>query len=271
MLAAGLGDRATPEVRSTGPRIAVRSIKPVVLLIEDNDKLRRLLRHTLHDAGYDVREAHSGQLGLQLAATRRPDVIILDLGLPDLEGAEVIRTLRLWWQTKPILVLSGRDSEAEKVAALELGADDYVVKPFAVPELLARVRAAIRRSSRNVDPSRLSAFTSHGVSVDIERRQATRDGHPVALTPNEFRVLAVLVRNAGLLVSADSLVRELWGPNSPTNNRNYLRSYMASLRSKLEDVAAQPKLLLTQPGVGYRIALDAGAPRDAGGTVSDDT
>ena len=229
----------------------------MVLLIEDNDKLRRLLRHSLQDAGYDVRESRSGQLGLQLAAKRWPDVIILDLGLPDIEGAEVIATLRQWSQTKPILVLSGRNSEAEKVATLELGADDYVVKPFTLPELLARVRAAIRRSSRQINP--ISAFSSHGVSVDIERRQATRNGDPVALTRNEFRVLAVLVRNAGLLVSADSLVRELWGPKSSANKRIYLRSYLANLRLKLEDTPAQPKLLLTEPGVGYRIALDVNA------------
>ena len=231
-------------------------LKPAVVVVEDDDKLRRLLRTTLRDAGFDVRDAPSGRVGLLLAASRNPDLIILDLGLPDIDGSKVISKLRDWWRSKPIIVLSGRGSEAEKVAALELGADDFVEKPFSVAELLARARAAIRRASRHIDPHRLGAFESHGISVDAERREVKRNGVPVALTPNEFRVLAALVKSAGLLVTTDALVSSLWGPNCPANNRNYLRTYVATLRQKLEDSPAQPKLLVTEPGVGYRIMLD---------------
>ena len=245
-------DGLTTDSNSTAP-----NLKPVVVVIEDDDKLRRLLRGTFREAGFDVRDASSGRLGLLLAASRKPDLIILDLGLPDIDGAEVIAKLRQWWQFKPIIILSGRGAEAEKVAALELGADDYVEKPFSVAELLARARVALRRSTRPVDPHRMAAFQSHGVSFDAERREVKRHGIVVDLTPNEYRVLAMLVKSAGLLVSANSLVTALWGPNSPAHHRNYLRTYIATLRQKLEDLPAQPKLLITEPGVGYRIMLDA--------------
>lgn len=235
-------------------------VKPVVVVIEDNAKLRRLLRGSLQEAGFDVREADTGRSGLIIAATRKPDLIILDLGLPDIDGCEVIKKLREWWRSKPIIILSGRNSELEKVAALELGADDYVSKPFGLPELLARVRAALRRAARHAHPDRTAEFRSHGVTVDTLQRKVSRDGAAVDLTPNEFRVLAILVKNCGLLVTTSQLVNELWGPNSPPHNRNYLRTYLASLRQKLEKDPAQPELLLTEAGVGYRIALDPKQP-----------
>jgi len=235
----------------------------VVVLIEDDAKLRRLLRSSLREAGFDVREADSGRTGLMVAATRKPDLILLDLGLPDVEGAEVIKKIRQWWSTRPLIILSGRSSEAAKVAALELGADDYVTKPFGLPELLARVRAALRRAARHVDANPNAPFCSQGVSIDILRREVARDGVAVELTPNEFRVLANLVKNAGLVVTTQKLLEELWGPDCPPGNRNYLRAYMATLRRKLEKNPARPSLLLTEAGVGYRIAVDADGSLEA--------
>ncbi len=233
------------------------NVKPVIVLIEDDIKLRRLLRNRLQDADYDVREADTGGAGLLLAARGKPDLIILDLGLPDVDGSEVIKKIREWWSARPLLILSGRDSEAAKVAALELGADDYITKPFGLPELLARVRAALRRASRHTHPDPTVPFCSHGVSVDTLQRKVVRDGAAVDVTPNEFRLLATLVKNAGLLVTTQKLLDELWGPQCPPNNRNYLRAYMASLRGKLEQNPARPSLLLTEAGVGYRIAIEA--------------
>lgn len=234
----------------------MKKLKPLVIVIEDDAKLRRLLRFGLMQAGFDVRDADTGRAGLVVAATRRADLVILDLGLPDIDGAEVIQKIREWWSTKPIIILSGRDSEVAKVAALELGADDYVTKPFGLPELVARVRAALRRSARRVDPEQSGQLTSHGVLIDTIGRQVMRDGREIALTQIEFRLLAMLARNAGLPVTTQQLVNELWGPNSSANNRNYLRTYLSTLRQKLERDPAQPRMLLTEAGVGYRLALD---------------
>ena len=232
-------------------------VKPVIVLIEDDVKLRRLLRNSLQDAGCDVRAADTGASGLLVAASAKPDLIILDLGLPDIDGSQVIKKIREWWSARPLIILSGRDSEAAKVAALELGADDYVTKPFGLSELLARVRAALRRASRHTHPDPTVPFCSHGVSVDTLRREVARDGVAVDVTPNEFRLLAILVKNAGLVVTIKKLLDELWGPQCPPNNRNYLRAYMVSLRRKLEKNPAKPSLLLTEAGVGYRIAIEA--------------
>jgi two-component system KDP operon response regulator KdpE len=230
-------------------------VKPVVVVIEDDAKLRRLLRNTLQEAGFDVREADCGRIGLVVAAAKKPDLILLDLGLPDLDGVEIIRQLRQWWSSRPLIILSGRDAEAAKVAALELGADDYITKPFGLPELLARVRAALRRAARQASPDAAAAFQSGRLRVDLVQREVARDGQPVALTPNEYRVLAILVKHAGLLVSTDKLVQELWGPDAAPNRRHYLRGYLAALRQKLEENPARPVLLLTEAGVGYRLAL----------------
>jgi len=230
-------------------------VKPVVVVIEDDAKLRRLLRNTLQEAGFDVREADCGRIGLVVAAAKKPDLILLDLGLPDLDGVEIIRQLRQWWSSRPLIILSGRDAEAAKVAALELGADDYITKPFGLPELLARVRAALRRAARQASPDAAAAFQSGRLRVDLVQREVARDGQPVALMPNEYRVLAILVKHAGLLVSTDKLVQELWGPDAAPNRRHYLRGYLAALRQKLEENPARPVLLLTEAGVGYRLAL----------------
>jgi len=238
-------------------------VKPVVVLIEDDAKLRRLLRNSLQDEGFDVREAESGGTGLLVAATKKPDLILLDLGLPDIDGSEVIKKIRQWWSARPVIVLSGRESEAAKVAALELGADDYITKPFGLPELMARVRAALRRATRHTQATPTEAFRSHGVSIDTLHRQVVRNGVTVALTPNEFRVLAILVKNAGLLVTTQKLLDELWGPDCPPNNRNYLRAYMSSLRRKLEENPAKPVLLLTEAGVGYRLTVDAASSAES--------
>jgi two-component system KDP operon response regulator KdpE len=232
-------------------------VKPVVVVIEDEPKLRRLLRISLEDAGLEVREADCGLAGLHAAAARPPDLILLDLGLPDVDGVQILRELRQWWVGRPLIVLSGRDNEPAKVAALEMGADDYVTKPFSVVELLARVRAALRRAARPALAPGDARFEAHGVSVDLQAREVRRDGQPVTLTPNEYRVLALLVQHAGLLVSTDRLVGELWGPAPKANSRHYLRSYLSSLRHKLEADPARPLLLQTEAGVGYRLVADS--------------
>lgn len=231
--------------------------KPVIVVIEDDPRFRKLLRTSLRAEGYEVFEADRGRSGLVAAATRKPDLIILDLGLPDIDGVEVMAQVRQWWANRPVLVLSGRDADAEKIALLEAGADDYIVKPIALQEMLARVRAALRRATRNAMPGLDTTFTAHGVAIDMLTRTVTRLGQPVALTPNEFRVLAVLVKRAGIFVSTEAMVNELWGPHSPATNRHYLRGYLASLRRKLENDPARPALLQTEPGIGYRITLDA--------------
>jgi len=231
--------------------------RPVIVVIEDDAKFRKLLRTSLRAEGYDVFEADRGKSGLVVAATRKPDLVILDLGLPDIEGAEVITQVRQWWADRPIMVLSGRGADAEKIALLEAGADDYIVKPVALQEMLARVRAALRRSARNAVQGMDATFFAHGVGIDILARTVTRMGNAVSLTPNEFRVLAVLVKRAGIFVTTDALVNELWGPNSPPNNRHYLRGYLASLRRKLEQDPANPVLLQTEPGIGYRITPES--------------
>jgi two-component system, OmpR family, KDP operon response regulator KdpE len=231
-------------------------LKPVVVVIEDNAKLRRLLRRSLKELDFDVRAADSGRAGLTLATHSKPDLILLDLGLPEPDGLDIIRKLRQWWSSKPIIVLSDRIAEIDKVAALDLGADDYVVKPFGLSELLARVRAVMRRASRHSHPDDAPEFRSHGVTVDILNRKVGRDGVEIKLTPNEFRVLSILVRNCGLLVTTDTLVSELWGPTCPPTSLSCLRTYVSSLRKKLEKDPTGPQLLLTEPGIGYRVALD---------------
>jgi two-component system KDP operon response regulator KdpE len=236
----------------------VSLVRALAVVIEDDPKLRRLLRASLEEAGLEVREAASGGSGLDAAAARPPDLIILDLGLPDIDGVEIIRRLRSWWLGHPLIVLSGRDNEATKVLALEAGADDYVTKPFAAGELLARVRAALRRGARTRDPRHGALYVAQGVTIDLQTREVRRAARNVALTHNEYRVLAVLAEHAGLLVSNERLVGELWGPEPRANSRHYLRSYISSLRHKLEDDPARPSLILTEAGVGYRLAQALG-------------
>ena len=231
---------------------AAASPSPVVVLIEDEPQIRRFLRATLGSQGYRLHEATTGEDGLIEAATRQPDVVILDLGLPDLDGLQVIRRLREWSKV-PIIVLSARGQEGDKVAALDAGADDYVSKPFAVGELLARLRVALRHAAAG--DSGEPTFTVAGLHVDQVKRVVQVDGRAVHVTPIEYRLLTTLVRHAGRVLSQRQLLREVWGP-AHTEQAHYLRVYMGTLRRKLERDPARPRYLLTEPGVGYRLAAE---------------
>jgi two-component system, OmpR family, KDP operon response regulator KdpE len=234
------------------PAPGVSPPSPVVVLIEDEPQIRRFLRATLGSSGYRLHEATSGEDGLIEAATRQPDVVIVDLGLPDIDGLQVIRRLREW-STVPIIVLSARGQEGDKVAALDAGADDYVSKPFAVGELLARLRVALRHAA--VGESGEPTFTVAGLRVDQVKRLVQMDGKNVHLTPIEYRLLTTLVRHAGRVVSQRQLLKDVWGP-AHTDQAHYLRVYMGTLRRKLEQDPARPRYLLTEPGVGYRLAAE---------------
>ncbi len=218
-----------------------------VLVVDDEPQIVRALRINLRARGYDVDAAPDGRTALDLAARRHPDVIVLDLGLPDMEGAEVIRGLR-GWTNVPIIVLTARHASEEKVDTLDVGADDYVTKPFGMDELLARLRAAVRRSA---PPEEDAVVVTDDFTVDLAAKKASRDGADVRLTPTEWHVLEVLVRNAGRLVSQQQLLREVWGP-SYVDETGYLRVYLAQLRRKLERDPSRPRHLITEPGMGYR-------------------
>jgi two-component system, OmpR family, KDP operon response regulator KdpE len=225
--------------------------KPLVLVIEDEPQMLRFLRPALQGNGYRIVEATSGKDGLAQASTRSPDVVLLDLGLPDLDGLEVTHRLREWSHV-PIVVISARGREDDKVAALDAGADDYVTKPFGVRELLARLRVALRHVSRagGAESARLAIGA---LDIDLEKRRVTRDGETVHLTPIEYRLLTELARNAGKVLTHSHLLRQVWGPGYAQQS-HYLRVYMAQLRRKLESDPARPRYLLTEPGVGYRFA-----------------
>ena len=226
--------------------------RPLILLIEDEPQMRRTLTAALRAHEYQVVEAATAREGLAQAAGRNPDLILLDLGLPDLDGLEVTRVVRRTART-PILVLSARGQESDKVAALDLGADDYLTKPFGVPELLARMRVALRRA---VVPEGAEAhepvYEADGVKVDLARRRVWREDEEVHLTPTEYRLLAALVRRAGRVVTHRQLLQEVWGANY-VGQTHYLRVYMAQLRHKLERDPTRPRLLGTEAGVGYRL------------------
>ena len=225
---------------------------PTALIVEDEPHIRHFVRMALENEGWQVHEADSMRRGLIDAGTRKPDLLILDLGLPDGDGVKLIGEVRSW-SSLPIIVLSARVDEADKITALDAGADDYLTKPFGVGELLARVRAALRRQQKGVaDPSGTVHFGS--VSIDLRGRNVSRAGAPVHLTPLEYRLLTVLVANAGRVVTAPQLLREVWGPSNAENG-HYLRIYMGHLRQKLEDDPAQPRHLLTETGIGYRLQL----------------
>jgi two-component system, OmpR family, KDP operon response regulator KdpE len=228
--------------------------EPSVVLIEDEPQIRRFLRATLTGQGYRLFETATGADGLVEVASRPPHLVILDLGLPDLDGVEVCRRLREG-RAVPILVLSARGAESDKVAALDAGADDYVSKPFAAGELLARVRVALRHSAGASHEGDEAAFTVGELQVDLLRRHVTVAGGEVRLTPIEYKLLATLVRHAGKVVTHQQLLREVWGPTHD-DQAHYVRVYMAHLRHKLEAEAARPRYLLTEPGVGYRLAAD---------------
>lgn len=221
-----------------------------ILVVEDEPNIRRFVRIALERESFVVREAQNAAQARQEAGSRSPDMFLLDLGLPDGDGKALIGEWRRW-SSAPIIVLSARDSEEEKVEALNHGADDYIVKPFAVPELLARVRAQLRRANMLADHA-ASCVRFGPVSVDLERRIVLRDGQPVHLTPNEFRLLGVLVRHHGKVVTHRQLLLEVWGP-SYAERAHYIRVYMAQLRQKLEEDPSNPRHLLTELQVGYRL------------------
>jgi two-component system KDP operon response regulator KdpE len=226
---------------------------PVVVLIEDEPQIRRFLRATLAAQGYRLFEAATAADGLVAVASRQPDVVIVDLGLPDMDGLEVIRRLREWTRL-PIIVLSARGQEQDKVRALDIGADDYVSKPFGAGELLARIRVALRHAAgaaRDDD----AVFETGELRVHLLRRQVFVGGREVRLTPLEFKLLAALVGHAGKVVTHQQLLREVWGPTH-TDQAHYVRVYMGHLRHKLEVDPARPRYLLTEPGIGYRLAAD---------------
>jgi two-component system KDP operon response regulator KdpE len=227
---------------------------PVVVLIEDEVPIRRFLRVTLDSHGYRLYEAGTGADALVEVASRQPDVVILDLGLPDMDGLEVIRRLREWTRV-PIIVLSARGQERAKVEALDAGADDYIAKPFGADELLARIRVALRHTAGAGREGAEAKFAVGGLEVDLARRLVRRDGQEIHLTPTEYRLLTTLVRHAGKVLTHRQLLVEVWGP-SHTEEAHYLRVYMAQLRRKLEADPAQPRYLLTEPGVGYRLAAE---------------
>ncbi|WP_018411572.1 two-component system response regulator KdpE [Methyloversatilis thermotolerans] len=223
-----------------------------ILIVEDDPGIRRFVRQALEDAGHSVSDADRLQRGLIDAATRKPDLLIVDLGLPDGDGLDLIRELR-GWNTQPVIVLSARSGEADKIAALDAGADDYLAKPFSVGELLARVRAALRRATGGHDGTPVIRFGA--CCFDRARRLLTRDGEPVHLTPVEYRLLALLAAHEGQVLTQRQLLLQVWGPNS-VEHAHYLRIYMGHLRRKLEQDASRPRHLLTETGVGYRFVAE---------------
>ena len=227
---------------------------PVVVLIEDEPQIRRFLRATLTGHGYRLFEATTGADGLVEVGSRQPDVVVVDLGLPDMDGVEVIRRLREWTKV-PVIVLSARGQERDKVVALDAGADDYVSKPFSADELLARIRVALRHGAGASHEGDEAVFTVGELAVDLLRRHVHVGDREVHLTPIEFKLLTALVRHAGKVVTHQQLLREVWGP-SHTDQPHYVRVYMGHLRGKLEAEPARPRYLLTEPGVGYRLAAE---------------
>lgn len=227
---------------------------PEILIIEDDPQIRRFLRATFTAEQYRFHEALTAEEGIAQAAARQPDLIVLDLGLPDRDGLEVIHKVREWSQI-PIVVLSARGQEKDKIQALDSGADDYVSKPFAVGELLARIRAALRRAAAISDSAAGAVFRAGRIEVDLEKRIVRVAGREVHLTPIEYKLLQTLIRHAGKVITQRQLLSEVWGPQH-TEEAQYLRVYMAQLRRKLEIDPARPKHLLTESGVGYRLLAE---------------
>jgi len=229
-------------------------MSPTILLIEDDPQIRRFLRASLVTQGYELIEAGTGKEGLALAASRVPEVVLLDLGLPDMEGLEVIKQLRTW-SSVPIIILSARGQERDKVANLDAGADDYLTKPFGVGELLARMRVALRKSIPAEEGKQEVRYSLGNIEVDFERRLVLRGQEEVHLTPIEYKLLAVLLKHRGKVVTHRQLLKEVWGPSYVEQNP-YLRIFILNLRRKLEDDPTRPQYLLTEPGVGYRLRDD---------------
>jgi two-component system, OmpR family, KDP operon response regulator KdpE len=230
------------------------NVKEQVLLIEDEPQMRRFLRITLESQGFRLIETATGQEGLRQAAARNPDVVLLDLGLPDLDGLEVTTRLREWTQT-PIIVISAREQEHDKVKALDAGADDYLTKPFNAGELLARIRVALRHAVRQRSGQNEPVFTTDGLRADLAARRVFVSDAEVHLTPIEYKLLMVLIRHAGKVVTHRQMLLEVWGA-AHVNEVQYLRVYMTQLRHKIEEEPARPRLLLNEPGIGYRLKYD---------------
>jgi len=224
---------------------------PLVLVVEDEAQMRRFICVSLTNHEYRVIEAERGQLALDLATSHNPDLVLLDLGLPDMDGLTVTQALRSWMRA-PIIVISARGQEDDKIRALDAGADDYVTKPFSMGELLARMRVALRHSAERGSDGGTSTITIADLRIDLVARLVFVGEDEIHLTPNEYKLLVVLARNAGKVLTHQQLLREVWGPNH-ANDTQYLRVYMGQLRHKLEKIPAQPRYLVTEPGVGYRL------------------
>jgi two-component system KDP operon response regulator KdpE len=224
-----------------------------LLVIEDEAQVRRFLRSSLSTADYKLLEADTGERGLAAATSHHPDVVLLDLGLPDIDGVEVTRRLREW-ATTPIIILSARGQDQDKVAALDAGADDYLTKPFSLPELLARIRVAARHAEERGDKKE-PVFETGDLRIDLANRAVALAGVEVRLTPIEYKLLAALARRPGRVITYQQLLKEVWGPRYLTH-KQYLHVYMGHLRNKLERDSAKPRFLVTEPGVGYRLKSD---------------
>jgi two-component system KDP operon response regulator KdpE len=221
-----------------------------VLIVDDELQIRRFLRISLEAKGYHIHETATGQDAILKTAQLRPDLVILDMGLPDMDGLEVLKRLREWTQI-PVIILSVRDSDHDKVAALDAGADDYLTKPFSLEELMARIRTA----QRHAQPQQQEAiFTSGGLQVDLTRRLVTVNGDPVKLSPTEYGLLRLLIQHAGKVLTHQQILRAVWGPEY-VQEIHYLRVYFAQLRQKIEENPALPEIIVTEPGVGYRLVV----------------
>jgi two-component system KDP operon response regulator KdpE len=253
-----VNDQAPPSQTSMGPGTPQGGLAAAtrILIVEDDGPIRRFLQAALTNAGYEVTEAETGRMGLTHMLARMPDLVVLDLGLPDMDGMEIISQVREWSQV-PIIVLSARGREGDKVEALNAGADDYLTKPFGVPELLARIRVALRHAAalKAGGPEEASRFQTGDLVVDLAGRRVFVREVEVHLTPLEYRLLTTLVRNAGKVLTHRYLLREVWGPGYQ-DQTHYPRMFVASLRRKLEDDPAEPRYVLTEQGVGYRLVED---------------
>jgi two-component system KDP operon response regulator KdpE len=225
-------------------------MKTTVLIIDDEVQIRRLLKVVLEGAGYGVKEADCGVLGIQSIASARPDIVLLDMGLPNISGLDILQRLREW-SGVPVVVLTVQDDENDKIRALDAGADDYVTKPFASGELLARIRATLRRAQPQEEKA---VFSQGGLEVDLIARTVKRDAVEVSLTPTEWSLLTLLIRHAGRIMTHHQILREVWGPGAE-KHRDYLRVYLTHLRKKVERNPARPEHIINEPGVGYRLKL----------------
>lgn len=232
---------------------AMATPAPIVVVIEDDPQMRRFLRTSLKSQGFQVFEAETGQQGLIEAGIRKPDLVILDLGLPDRDGVDIIKAVRGWTRL-PILILSARDAEQDKIDALDAGADDYLTKPFGLGELLARIRVALRHSAVSPGTAQSEVFSTGSLKVDLQKRLVYLGDEEVHLTPIQYRLLSVLVKHAGRVLTHRQILKEVWGP-AYVDNAHYLRIYMSQLRQKLEADPTRPEFLLTESGVGYRLKV----------------